>query len=112
MNEVDLSKDPYSITSTFIKTLPIVIDLTTAPLEETDKLRYAFEIVEKALCYNKICSDNIVKEEYSKTGILIKSSIAKDRLDSTIEKVRSQPTIDELISYMNNLINKGKAVKR
>ena len=88
----DLSKDPNSATSVFIRVLPLLNNLTLLFMEEDEKVELARTII-----YNEL------KAVWSNSN-----SVSKDYITRVMTTIKTKTTLDDIVKDITIRIEKGK----
>lgn len=88
----DLSKDPNSATSAFMRVLPLLNNLALLTMEETEKVELANNII-----FNEL-----------KASWNSGNSVSKDYIARVMTAIKTKTNIDEIIKDITIRIEKGK----
>lgn len=92
----DLSLVEYSATSIFISILPNLEELKESTIPEKEKVEKAKTLIIKSLCKARSDCNTTPK------------GIGQDYIINVNRKLNTFRNINQIISYINNAINKGK----
>ena len=92
----DLSLNPNSATSVYIRIMPELEQLKTADMTADDRIETARDLVISSLCKARMdCTEN-------------RKGISQDYIVKVRMIISKYQTINQIINYLNNAINIGK----
>lgn len=93
---IDLSRDPNSATSAFVRVSPILNSLKPLAMTEEDKIEIA-----NTLIFNEL-----------KANWLNGNSLSKDYITRVMTTIENKSTLDDIIKDIERRIEKGKNYNR
>ena len=96
----DLSQNPFSATSVYIKILPELNNIKNEDISSDDRIEKARDLVVSSLCKSRMdCEAH-------------KKGISQDYIVKVRMIISKYQTVDQIIQYLNNAINIGKNYKK
>ena len=91
--------DPYSVASICTKLYPYAIAVKNLPFIADDK---------KLKTVTNVTVELLKQARKESLKVNKKASVSEDRLNTYIEKFKSQKTLDDSIKFMTNIIKKAQ----